>query len=174
MSNEAFPFGTMRSLSVAGCELDALRITYVGELGYELHVPVELAVTVYDAVMAAGRPHGLVNAGYRAIESCRLEKGYRAWGADIGPDHTPIEAGLGWAVKDRSPVDFIGRDAVAGQRERASPSAWRASRPDPRSCCSAAKRSIATASASAGCRAQGSGTRSTARSATATFATAMG
>jgi len=73
LSNAAFPFGSVRSLSVAGCELDALRITYVGELGYELHVPVELAVTVYDAVMAAGRPHGLVNAGYRAIESCRLE-----------------------------------------------------------------------------------------------------
>jgi len=118
VSNEAIPFGTVRSLSVAGCPLDALRITYVGELGYELHVPVELAVTVYEAVMAAGRAHGLVNAGYRAIESCRLEKGYRAWGADIGPDHTPIEAGLGWAVKDRSPVDFIGRDAVARQRER--------------------------------------------------------
>lgn len=117
VSNAAFPFGSVRSLSVAGCELDALRITYVGELGYELHVPVELTVTVYDAVMAAGRPHGLVNAGYRAIESCRLEKGYRAWGADIGPDHTPVEAGLGWAVKDRSPVDFIGREAVARQRE---------------------------------------------------------
>ena len=105
VSNAAFPFGSVRSLSVAGCELDALRITYVGELGYELHVPVELAVTVYDAVMAAGQPHGLVNAGYRA------------WGADIGPDHTPVEAGLGWAVKDRSPVDFIGREAVARQRE---------------------------------------------------------
>jgi sarcosine dehydrogenase len=117
VSNSAIPFGSVRSLSVAGCAIDALRITYVGELGYELHVPVELAVTVYDAVMAAGRRHGLVNAGYRAIESCRLEKGYRAWGADIGPDHTPVEAGLGWAVKDRLPIDFCGREAVARQRD---------------------------------------------------------
>jgi 4-methylaminobutanoate oxidase (formaldehyde-forming) len=66
--------------------------------------------------MTAGTPFGLVNAGYRAIESCRLEKGYRAWGSDIGPDHTPIEAGLGWAVKLRSGVEFRGRDAVAAQR----------------------------------------------------------
>ena len=77
----------------------ALRVTYVGELGWELHVPVEFAPTVYDALMEAGRPHGLANAGYRAIESLRLEKGYRAWGADIGPDHSPLVAGLGWAVK---------------------------------------------------------------------------
>jgi 4-methylaminobutanoate oxidase (formaldehyde-forming) len=116
VSDAAFPFGTMRRIGVAGCELMALRITYVGELGYELHLPVEFAVGVYEALMAAGRPLGLVNAGYRAIESCRLEKGYRAWGSDIGPDHTPIEAGLGWAVKDRSGVDFLGRDAIATQR----------------------------------------------------------
>jgi 4-methylaminobutanoate oxidase (formaldehyde-forming) len=116
VSNEALPFGSVRSIGVAGCALHALRITYVGELGYELHVPVESAVSVYEALMTAGPRHGLVNAGYRAIESCRLEKGYRAWGADIGPDHTPIEAGLGWAVKDRGDVDFIGRDAVAAQR----------------------------------------------------------
>ena len=116
VSNDAFPFGSVRRIGVAGCELDALRITYVGELGYELHVPVESAVAVYDALMLAGRPLGLVDAGYRAIESCRLEKGYRAWGSDIGPDHTPIEAGLGWAVKDRTGVDFIGRPAIADQR----------------------------------------------------------
>jgi 4-methylaminobutanoate oxidase (formaldehyde-forming) len=78
---------------------------------------VESAASVYDAVMAAGRPLGLVNAGYRAIESCRLEKGYRAWGSDIGPDHTPIEAGMAWAVKDRSAVAFLGRDAIAAQRD---------------------------------------------------------
>jgi len=74
-------------------------VTYVGELGWELHMPVETTVAVYDRLTAAGAPHGLVDAGYRAIESLRLEKGYRAWGADIGPDHTPLEAGLGWAVK---------------------------------------------------------------------------
>jgi sarcosine dehydrogenase len=116
VSNEAFPFGTVLQIGVAGSQLDALRITYVGELGYELHVPVESAAAVYEALMSAGRSFGLVNAGYRAIESCRLEKGYRAWGSDIGPDHTPIEAGLGWAVKDRSGVDFIGRSAIAEQR----------------------------------------------------------
>src|SRR5204862_459465 len=81
------------------------------------HVPVEFAVTVYEALMQAGRSFGLVNAGYRAIESCRLEKGYRAWGADIGPDHTPIEAGMAWAVKDRSGVDFRGRAVSVGPRE---------------------------------------------------------
>lgn len=116
VSDAAFPFGTMRRIGVAGCELMALRITYVGELGYELHLPVEFAAGVYEALMAAGRPLGLVNAGYRAIESCRLEKGYRAWGSDIGPDHTPIEAGMGWAVKDRSGVDFLGREAITAQR----------------------------------------------------------
>jgi 4-methylaminobutanoate oxidase (formaldehyde-forming) len=116
LSNAAFPFGSVRRVDIAGCEVDAMRITYVGELGYELHVPVEMAATVYEALMTAGRPHGLVNAGYRAIESCRLEKGYRAWGADIGPDYTPLEAGLGWAVKDRSGVAFLGREAIARQR----------------------------------------------------------
>ena len=71
----------------------ALRVTYVGELGWELHLPVEAAGAVYDGMMAAGQPHGIANAGYRAIESLRLEKGYRAWGSDIGPDHTPLEGG---------------------------------------------------------------------------------
>ena len=117
VSNEAFPFGTLQTIGIAGCPVTALRITYVGELGWELHLPVEYAATVYDAVTEAGRAHGLVDAGYRAIESCRLEKGYRAWGSDIGPDHTPIEAGLGWAVKFRSGVPFRGRDALIAQRE---------------------------------------------------------
>ncbi|MEZ5798983.1 MAG: glycine cleavage T C-terminal barrel domain-containing protein [Paracoccaceae bacterium] len=87
----------------------------MGELGWELHIPVEHAVTVYEALRRAGAGLGLVNAGYRAIETLRLEKGYRAWGADIGPDHTPVEAGLGWAVKMRSNQDFIGRAAVQAQ-----------------------------------------------------------
>ncbi len=116
LSNEAFPFGAVRQIAVAGAKVTALRITYVGELGWELHLPVEAAPRVYDALMAAGAAHGIVNAGYRAIESLRLEKGYRAWGADIGPDHTPLEAGLGWAVKLSSNVPFLGRDAVAAQR----------------------------------------------------------
>lgn len=112
LSNAAFPFATAREISVAGCSLLAMRVTYVGELGWELHLPTELAVTVYEALMAAGR---VSNAGYRAIETLRLEKGYRAWGADIGPDHTPVEAGLTWAVKLRSGIPFLGREAVAAQ-----------------------------------------------------------
>jgi 4-methylaminobutanoate oxidase (formaldehyde-forming) len=94
----------------------ALRITYMGELGWELHLPVEYAITVYDALMRAGSSHGLVDAGYRAIESTRLEKGYRAWGSDIGADHTPLEAGLGWAVKLKTDRPFLGRAAIEAQR----------------------------------------------------------
>lgn len=118
VSNEAFPFGTMQTVGIAGCPVRALRITYMGELGWELHLPVEYAPKVYDTLMAAGAAHGLVNAGYRAIESCRLEKGYRAWGSDIGPDHTPLDAGLGWAVKTKKDIDFLGRDAILEQQQR--------------------------------------------------------
>ena len=92
-----------------------MRVTYVGELGWELHVPVEYATKVYDALMVAGGDLGLVNAGYRAIESLRLEKGYRAWGSDIGADHTPLESGLGWAVKTKTVVAFKGREAIERQ-----------------------------------------------------------
>jgi 4-methylaminobutanoate oxidase (formaldehyde-forming) len=112
LSNAAFPFGTARPISVAGCPVLALRVTYVGELGWELHMPVEVAVTVYEALMATGQ---VTNAGYRAIETLRLEKGYRAWGADIGPDHTPVEAGLSWAVKMKSGLPFLGREVIAAQ-----------------------------------------------------------
>ncbi|WP_420413963.1 GcvT family protein [Roseibium sp.] len=116
ISNDGFKFGTIRTIGIAGCPVQALRVTYVGELGWELHLPVEYAQTVYKALMEAGQDLGLVNAGYRAIESLRLEKGYRAWGSDIGPDHTPFEAGLGWAVKLRKDVDFKGRAAAEKQK----------------------------------------------------------
>ena len=115
LSNAAAPFGSARRISVARCPVLALRVTYVGELGWELHMPSEVAVTVYEALMAAGQDLGLVNAGYRAIETLRLEKGYRAWGSDIGPDHTPVEAGLAWAMKMKSGLPFKGRAAVAAQ-----------------------------------------------------------
>jgi 4-methylaminobutanoate oxidase (formaldehyde-forming) len=115
LSNDAFPFGTMQTVGIAGCPVRALRITYMGELGWELHLPVEYAARVFDTLQAAGRGHGLVNAGYRAIESCRLEKGYRAWGSDIGPDHTPVEAGLAWAVKTKKDIEFRGRQAIVDQ-----------------------------------------------------------
>ncbi len=117
VSNAAFPFGRIKTIGIAGCPVQALRVTYVGELGWELHLPVEYATTVYKALKDAGKPHGLQNAGYRAIETLRLEKGYRAWGADIGPDHTPLESGLGWAVKLRKNTEFKGRQAVADQRD---------------------------------------------------------
>ncbi len=117
VSNLAHPFGRAQSIGIAGCPVLAMRITYVGELGWELHLPVEYAQTVYDALQVAGAAHGLRNAGYRAIETLRLEKGYRAWSSDIGPDHTPDEAGLGWAVKMKSGLPFKGRDAVTRQRE---------------------------------------------------------
>jgi 4-methylaminobutanoate oxidase (formaldehyde-forming) len=115
VSNAAFPFGRWREAMIAGASVRALRVTYVGELGWELHIPVEAAIAVYDTLMAAGRPHRIANAGYRAIESLRLEKGYRAWGSDIGPDHTPLDAGMGWAVKLKQNTPFLGREAVAAQ-----------------------------------------------------------
>lgn len=116
LSNPGFPFGTAKTIGIAGCPVNALRVTYVGELGWELHLPVEYASTVYQALTEAGEAFGLRDAGYRAIESMRLEKGYRAWGSDIGPDHTPDEAGLGWAVKLKKNIDFKGRAAAEAQR----------------------------------------------------------
>ena len=116
LSNAAFPFASARDIVIAGAPVLALRITYVGELGYELHVPVEFAVTLFDAILAAGAPQGLRLAGYRAIETLRLEKGYRAWGAEIGPDHSPLVAGLAGFVKLKSGLPFRGRAALEAQR----------------------------------------------------------
>ncbi len=116
IGNDAFPFGKVRSIGIAGAIVMALRVTYVGELGWELHIPSEYAIAVFEALQREGEAYGLRNAGYRAIESLRLEKGYRAWGSDIGPDHTPLEAGLGWAVKLRKNIDFKGRRAIEKQR----------------------------------------------------------
>jgi len=118
ISHSAFAFGRMHELAVCGAVIRALRVSYVGELGWELHIPVEFAVTIYQQLMLAGRDFGIVNAGYRAIESLRLEKAYRAWGADIGPDYSPLEAGLGWAVDLKSGKSFIGRDAILAQKEQ--------------------------------------------------------
>jgi 4-methylaminobutanoate oxidase (formaldehyde-forming) len=116
VSDEQFSFAQVKRIGIAGCPVNALRVTYVGELGWELHCATEYMQTVYEAIMSAGQPLGLRNAGYRAIESCRLEKGYRAWGSDIGPDHTPLEAGLGWALKiNKNKVPFKGREAIARQ-----------------------------------------------------------
>ncbi len=121
LANAAFPFGRVKRIALAGTPLLALRVTYVGELGFELHVPVEFAASLYEALMAAGEGHGIANAGYRAIESLRLEKGYRAWGADIGPDHSPLVAGLAWAVKLKSNRPFQGREALEAQAGKPLP-----------------------------------------------------
>jgi sarcosine dehydrogenase len=121
LSNNAFPFGSLQNISAAHCPVMALRVTYVGELGYELHCGVEFAATLYEAIMAEGAKHGIRNAGYRAIESLRLEKGYRAWGADIGPDHSPFMAGLGWAVKLKKDIPFLGREALVEAQTKPFP-----------------------------------------------------
>ena len=118
VSHDAHAFATWREVTIEGHTVRALRITYVGELGWELHMPIAALGPVYDALMAAGEPHGLANAGYRAIESLRLEKGYRAWGADITPSDSPFEAGLGWAVKLKTNTPFLGREAATEKRSK--------------------------------------------------------
>jgi 4-methylaminobutanoate oxidase (formaldehyde-forming) len=110
VSNAALPFGSARILTIAGVKVRALRVTYVGELGWELHCPINQLGEVYDALMAADP--ALRPVGYRALESLRLEKGYRAWSSDITPNDTPFEAGLGWAVKMKSSTPFLGRAAL--------------------------------------------------------------
>ena len=117
IDNESFPFGHCREIFVAGAPVRALRVTFVGELGWELHVPSEYMCTVYDALCESGSASGLRDAGYRAIDSLRLEKGYRVWATDIGSDYTPDEAGLGFAVSLKKVADFVGRAAVEQQRE---------------------------------------------------------
>jgi glycine cleavage system aminomethyltransferase T len=112
VSNAGFPFGHISEIAIAGHTVRALRVTYVGELGWELHVPIAATGEIFDALMAAGAKHGIRPIGYRALESLRLEKGYRAWGSDITPNDTPQEAGLGWAVKLRKNTDFVGRRAL--------------------------------------------------------------
>ncbi|EPX86521.1 Glycine cleavage system T protein (aminomethyltransferase) [Rubellimicrobium thermophilum DSM 16684] len=116
MSGAAHPFGHVREITIAGHPVRALRVTYVGELGWELHAAIDSLGDIHDALMETGL--GLRPAGYRAIESLRLEKGYRAWGSDISPNDTPFEAGLGWAVKLRTTQDFIGRAALERQAGR--------------------------------------------------------
>ena len=116
LANEAFPYMTAQDIAVGPVPCLAVRVTYVGELGWELYCPTEFGARLWDVLWAAGREQGLVAGGYKAIDSLRLEKGYRVWGADISPDDTPFEAGLGFAVKlDKG--DFIGRDAVEGASE---------------------------------------------------------
>ena len=122
ISDEGFPYLTAQAITVGSVPVYALRVTYVGELGWELYAHTEFGLALWQILWGAGRPHGLVAAGYRAIDALRLEKGYRVWSSDITPDETPFEAGLGFAVRlDKE--DFIGRDALvaakaAGPRKR--------------------------------------------------------
>jgi sarcosine dehydrogenase len=116
VGNAALPFGSAREITVAGIPVRALRVTYVGELGWELHVPLAGLAIVYDALMAADPL--LKPVGYRALDSLRLEKGYRAWAADITPNDTPFEAGLGWAVKLKCGMPFLGREALVAQQRQ--------------------------------------------------------
>jgi sarcosine dehydrogenase len=112
VSNAAFPYMSARAIRIATADVWAQRVTYVGELGWELYARVADAGAVWDALLAAGRPAGLVPVGYKALESLRLEKGYRYWSADITPSDNPYEAGLGFCVR-LGKGDFIGRAALA-------------------------------------------------------------
>ena len=117
LSNEAFPYMSAREIDVHHGRALALRVTYLGELGWELHIPNDLAATVYDALFDAGEDLGLRDAGLGALNSLRLEKGYRDYGLDIFNDDTPIDVGLDFTVSWDKPGGFIGRDALVKQRE---------------------------------------------------------
>ena len=118
LDDGAFPFATGRALDLAGAEVWANRMTYVGELGWELLIPYDAATTVFDALHERGADLGLANGGYSAIESLRLEKGFRAFGRELTPDYTPLEAGLVFATALSGEKDFLGRAALAERRER--------------------------------------------------------
>jgi 4-methylaminobutanoate oxidase (formaldehyde-forming) len=117
MSNEAFPFRTMREIDMGYALVKALRLSYVGELGWELYVPTEFALHVYDMLVQAGEEVGLKHAGLHALDTLRLEKGYRDYGNDIDNMDTPLEVGLGFFVDFAKPGGFIGRDALLRQKE---------------------------------------------------------
>ena len=117
LSNEAFPYMSLREITVGHVPVRALRVTYVGELGWELYCPTEYGIGLWRALWEAGEPHGMVAGGYRAIDSMRLEKGYRVWGADITPDETPYEGGVGFCVKLDKEGGFVGREALVEAKE---------------------------------------------------------
>lgn len=120
LSNAAFPYMSSRELTIGDVPVRALRVTFVGELGWEIYCSAEYGAALWHTLWDAGRAHGLVAGGYRAIDSLRLEKGYRVWGADIGPGTTPDEAGLGFCVKLDKPGGWYGRDAVLAAPDRAA------------------------------------------------------
>jgi 4-methylaminobutanoate oxidase (formaldehyde-forming) len=115
VSDDALRYATARDITIGAAPALAMRIGYVGELGWELHVPTSYAAHVYQLLKDAGREHGIANVGYRAIDTLRMEKGYLYWSTDITPDTSPWEAGLGWRVNMKKD-DFCGRDALEAQR----------------------------------------------------------
>ena len=117
LSNDAWPFAASRLIDVATASMRMTRMSFTGELGFELYIPVENAPVVYESIARAGQPLGLVHCGHFALDSCRIEKGYRHWGHDIGPHDTPLEAGLGFTVTWNKPDGFIGHDALLTRRE---------------------------------------------------------
>lgn len=120
-SNETFPFGTTQTISIADTDILAVRISYVGELGWELHIPSANAIRVFDDLVLAGSPSGLRMAGMTAQNSLRMEKSYVSWGHDVSLDDTPLEAGLGFAISWDKPGGFLGRDALLRQRDEGVP-----------------------------------------------------
>ena len=117
MSNAAFPFATSQEIELGYAIVRASRITFVGELGWELYIPTEFATGVFDEIVAAGKSFNLTFAGYHALNSLRIEKAYRHWSHDITDEDTPLEAGLQFAVRMKKPGGFIGRDALVQQKE---------------------------------------------------------
>ncbi len=117
LSHEAFPFATSQEIELGYAIVRASRITYVGELGWELYIPTEFMTGVYDEIVAAGAAFGLKHCGYHALNALRMEKAYRHWGHDITDEDTPLEAGLGFAVKMDKTGGFIGREALVKQKE---------------------------------------------------------
>ncbi len=118
LSHSGFPFATSREIELGYGYVRASRITFVGELGWELYIPTEFAQDIYDRIVVAGRDHGLVHAGYHALNSLRLEKAYRHWSHDITDEDSPLEAGLGFVIKFDKPGGFIGREALLQQQEQ--------------------------------------------------------
>jgi 4-methylaminobutanoate oxidase (formaldehyde-forming) len=121
LSNAAHPFGVSREIEIGYARVRASRITYVGELGWELYLGAEHCLDVYERLIEAGADFGLRHAGYHAMASCRVEKGYRHWSHDIGDEDTPLEAGLGFTVAWDKPGGFVGREALLAQRARGAP-----------------------------------------------------
>ncbi len=119
VSNDAFPLYTWQEIEVGMHRVFAMRISYVGELGWELHMPMDVALAVREELWQAGQDLGLVSCGVGAMRSMRLEKGYRLWGSDIYTEHNPYEAGMGWLVKLKKASDFVGKEALI--QKKASP-----------------------------------------------------